>query len=271
MQKTALGLKRLGKKIGIVPTMGFLHEGHVTLLRRARARCDVLVLTIFVNPTQFGPKEDFKRYPRDEKGDLKKARQTKTDIVFMPKMAEMYPEGFNTTVEVTEASRELCGKSRPGHFRGVATIVAKLLNLIQPDIAFFGLKDFQQFAVLKKMVSDLNFPIRMVGIPTVREKDGLAMSSRNVYLTVDERVASLCIPRGLKKVKRAVQEGEKNISSLLKILKTKIGGEPRARIDYIQAVDADTILPIKKYQKEKTLFAIAVFIGRTRLIDNIVV
>lgn len=257
MQKISQRAKRSGKSIGVVPTMGFLHVGHETLLRRARARCDILILTIFVNPTQFGPKEDLKRYPRDEKGDLKKARRCKVDFVFMPKSADMYPEGYETYVEVTKASQELCGRSRPGHFRGVATVVAKLFNIVQPNIAFFGLKDFQQFTVLKKMVADLNFPIRMVGVPTVREKDGLALSSRNVYLSPEERRAALCIPRGLRKVKRAVSRGEKKIPTLLKILKDEIGREKLVKIDYIHG--------------DKTLFAIAVFIGKTRLIDNIVV
>ncbi|MBI2340346.1 MAG: pantoate--beta-alanine ligase, partial [Deltaproteobacteria bacterium] len=168
IQKICLSLKRRGKTIAVVPTMGCLHEGHVTLLKEARRRADVLVLTIFVNPTQFGPKEDFKRYPRDPHGDLKKARQAGVDYVFMPRMNSIYPEGYETYVEVTKAARELCGRSRPGHFKGVTTIVAKLFNLIQPDIAFFGKKDFQQFAVLKRMVKDLNMPIKMVGVETVR-------------------------------------------------------------------------------------------------------
>ncbi|MBI4412666.1 MAG: pantoate--beta-alanine ligase [Deltaproteobacteria bacterium] len=271
IQKSCTSLKRRGKTIAVVPTMGYLHEGHVTLLKKARRSADILVLTIFVNPTQFGPKEDFKRYPRDPRGDLAKARRAGVDYVFMPRMEAMYPEGFETYVEVTRATQELCGRSRPDHFRGVTTIVAKLFNLIQPDIAFFGKKDFQQFAVLKRMVKDLNMPIQMVGVDTVREKDGLAMSSRNVYLSPVERKAALCLFRGLKKTREAVRKGEKNLGRLLSLLKNEIRREKSARIDYVTCVSAESIQPINKYQKGETLFAVAVFIGKTRLIDNVVV
>ena len=271
MQKISRRYRIAGKMIGIVPTMGFLHQGHEALLRRARSRCDILILTIFVNPTQFGPREDLKRYPRAEKGDLQCARRNHVDFVFMPRAKDIYPPGYETVVEATRASRELCGMSRPDHFRGVATVVAKLFNITLPDIAFFGLKDFQQFAVLKKVAADLNFPIQLVGIPTVRESDGLAMSSRNVYLSPVERKAALCIPRGLKKVKQAALRGEKRIPSLLKILKNEIGREKLARIDYIRCMDAENIQPVQKYQAGITLFAVAVFVGKTRLIDNIVV
>ena len=271
IQKICLSLKRRGKTIAVVPTMGYLHEGHVTLLKKARPKADVLVLTIFVNSTQFGPKEDFKRYPHDPHGDLKKARQAGVDYVFMPKGLSLYPANYETYVEVTRASQELCGRSRPGHFRGVATIVAKLFHIIQPDIAFFGKKDFQQFAVLKRMVDDLNMPIKMVGVETVREKDGLAMSSRNVYLSPVERKAALCLSRGLKKVREAVRVGQKDIKKLLCLIHSEIKREKLVRIDYVKGMDADSIRPLKKYRRGKTLFAVAVFIGKTRLIDNVVV
>ncbi len=271
IQKTSLALKRRGQTIAFVPTMGFLHEGHITLLRRARQAGDVVVLSIFVNPTQFGPKEDFKKYPRDMKSDLKKAAAAGVDFVFAPTPSSLYADSFETYLEVTNATRELCGQFRPGHFRGVTTIVAKLFNLIQPDIAFFGKKDFQQYAVIRRMVNDLNFPVKIIGVDTVREPDGLAMSSRNVYLNDQQRLAALCLSRGLKKIKTAVRGGKKDLKKLIGILQQEIKREPSVKIQYVKAVDKDSIQPLAVYRPGKTLFAVAVFIGKTRLIDNLVV
>ncbi len=270
LQKIIQAHRRRGHTIGVVPTMGFLHDGHLSLLKKARASCDVVVLTLFVNPTQFGPKEDLSRYPRDKKGDLAKARSVKTDYVFCPTVAQMYPKDEQTRVVVSGTTQTLCGASRPGHFEGVTTVVAKLFNITLPDKAFFGLKDYQQFATIRQMVRDLNFPIDVVGVPTVRETDGLAMSSRNAYLNGSEREAALCLSRGLKKVKVGVKEG-KNVGALLKILEKEIKLQSLARIDYVSCVNATTLLPTRTYLRGNTLFALAVFIGKTRLIDNLVV
>lgn len=271
MQILCLGLKREGKTIAIVPTMGFLHEGHLRLIDRARQAADVVVLTIFVNPMQFGPKEDFKKYPRSIRDDLKKARERDVDYIFMPQTSAMYPEGYQTFVEVTQASQHLCGVSRLGHFRGVATVVLKLFHIVMPDVAVFGKKDFQQLAVIRAMVKDLNLPVRVIGQPIVREADGLAMSSRNVYLDDEQRAAALCLSRGLKNVKALVNKGEASIPQLLNALRREIRKEKIARIDYAACMNAATIQPISHYLPHRTLFAVAVFIGRTRLIDNVVV
>lgn len=271
LQKICRTFKRRGQTIGVVPTMGFLHEGHQSLLKKARPQCDVLVLTIFVNPTQFGPREDYKKYPRHTKRDLAIAGREKVDLVFLPKVSDLYPAGYQTYVEPTGLSRELCGKSRPGHFRGVTTIVAKLFNIISPNTAFFGLKDFQQFAILCQMVKDLDFGIKMIGIPTLREKDGLAMSSRNAYLNPVERKAALCLIGGLKRVRQEIIKGNKNMMRLNSLVRSKIRKEKLARLDYAECVHAQTLQPLKKYERGKTLFALAVFIGKTRLIDNIVI
>lgn len=251
--------------------MGYLHEGHLTLVRKAKRLADVVIMTIFVNPTQFGPKEDFKKYPRDTKGDLAKARSAGADFVFLPKAGSIYSSDYETYVEVTRATRELCGKSRPVHFRGVTMIVCKLFNLIQPDFAIFGLKDFQQCAVIKRMVKDLNLPVQVIGIPTVREKDGLAMSSRNVYLNPLERKAALVLSRSLSQIASEVKKGKRNLASLKRQLITLIRHEPLARIDYVEVMDAETIQPLKKYRPRKTLLAVAVFFEKTRLIDNVLV
>ncbi|OGP08651.1 MAG: pantoate--beta-alanine ligase [Deltaproteobacteria bacterium GWA2_45_12] len=281
MQKMALGFRAKGKTIAVVPTMGYLHEGHVTLLRKARRKADIVILTLFVNPTQFGPKEDLSRYPRDEKGDLKKAKSCGTDIVFLPQPQDMYPVGYQTYVEVIQSTQSLCGVSRPHHFKGVTTVVTKLFAITQPHYAFFGLKDYQQYAVICRMAKDLNLPVQIIGVPTVREKSGLAMSSRNVYLNVEEKKAALCLSRGLKKIRRgaacraparkSAASSAPTLNHLVFMLKKEIKREPLAKIDYIAAVDAKTIQPLKEYQRGNTLFAVAVFFGKTRLIDNIVV
>lgn len=271
IQAICLKLKKKGKSIAFVPTMGYLHAGHMKLMYEAKKKADISVLSIFVNPTQFAPNEDLAKYPRDKKGDLAKAKACGVDFVFMPTPFNLYPENYETYVEVINATRQLCGASRPTHFRGVTTIVAKLFNIVQPDVALFGKKDFQQYAVIKKMVSDLNMPTKIIGVPTIREKDGLAMSSRNVYLSSDERKAALCLSRGLNKIKENVKAGITSIDQLLKIISAEINSESLARIDYVACMDAETIQPLKNYEKQKTLFAVAVFIGKTRLIDNIVV
>lgn len=265
-----LNLRRRGKTIAIVPTMGALHDGHLTLLHRARKKADMVILTIFVNPTQFGPKEDFKKYPRDQWGDLAKAKSVGVDIVFMPEVDQIYPAGYQTYVEVTEATAQLCGKSRPAHFKGVTTVVLKLFHLTQPNFAFFGLKDYQQYRVIKIMVEDLNLPIEVIGVPTIREVDGLAMNSRNQYLDPQQRKSALCLYRGLHKVKEEIKKGNISIQSLLQLLKKEIELEVDC-VDYITCMDADTIQPLKTYKPKKTLFALAVFVGKTRLIDNMVV
>lgn len=273
IQKICLQFRKKNKTIGVVPTMGFLHEGHLTLLKKCRSHCDVLILTLFINPAQFGPKEDLSRYPSDIPGDLAKARACGVDFVFMPKAGDMYPAGFETYVEVGEMTQTLCGASRPGHFKGVTTIVAKLFHLTLPDVAYFGLKDFQQFAVLKKMVKDLNFPVKMVGVPTVREKDGLAKSSRNSYLNPAERTAALCLSKAIQQLKNEIKKGATDLKKLETVLQKKILEEPLARIDYATFVDSETLKPLHTYTYKKghTLFALAIFIGKTRLIDNVVV
>lgn len=271
IQKICLRTKAQDKTIAVVPTMGYLHEGHLTLLRKARKKADLLILTLFVNPTQFGPKEDLKRYPRDLLGDLAKAKACGVDLVFAPNPNTMYPKGYQTYVEVTGLSQTLCGKSRPDHFRGVATIVCKLFQLTCPDHAFFGLKDFQQFAVIKSMVKDLNIPVKLIGVPTVREQDGLAMSSRNVYLSANERRAALSLSIGLKEIQKQIQNRKRDLKTLLGFLRKKILSTRLARIDYVECVDADTLQPLQKYKRNKTLFVLAVFFGKTRLIDNMVV
>ena len=271
MQQTVLILKKRGKKIAFVPTMGFLHEGHLKLIHEARKKADVVVVSIFVNPLQFGPKEDLAKYPRDEKGDLLKCKQAGANFVFFPTVKDLYPKNFQTYVEVTELQKELCGKTRPGHFKGVSTVVLKLFNIVQPDIAVFGLKDFQQFALLCQMVKDLNMPIQMVGVPTVREKDGLAMSSRNKYLSEEGRREALSLSQSLKKIKDKIKSGVTDIQKLQKTISDEILKNPSAKIDYISFTDSETLQPLTTYKPKKTLVALAVFIGTTRLIDNLVI
>lgn len=267
VKKIIAAQKKRGMKIGLVPTMGYLHEGHLSLVRIAHKKCDFLVVSVFVNPTQFGPEEDFRKYPRDLKRDLRLLKLEGVDLVFYPSASQMYPDGFQTYVEVTEWSRLLCGASRPVHFRGVTTVVLKLFNIVQPDIAVFGSKDFQQAVIIKKMVKDLNLNVRIVTGRIVRENDGLAMSSRNKYLSEKERKNAVVLYRSLKWVKRAYRKGLRKprhaVEMMAEMIEKKGGG-----IDYIQAVDEDTLEPVKKLRKG-TLIALAVFFGRTRLIDNI--
>jgi pantoate--beta-alanine ligase len=267
MRARAEDLRRDGKVIAVVPTMGYLHEGHLSLLRAARARADVVILTIFVNPTQFGPNEDLSRYPRDEDGDLAKARPTGLDLAFCPEAAAMYPAGAQTYVDVRGLSQPMCGEKRPGHFTGVATIVSKLFNITKPHLAFFGEKDFQQLAVIRRMTRDLDFGIEIVGMPIVRESDGLAMSSRNVYLSPEQRSQALALARGLDAAQAAVKAGERSPAAIVAAALAPIAAAPDARIDYVELRDADDLGAIERLDRPAVL-ALAVFVGATRLIDN---
>jgi len=259
-----------GRTIGLVPTMGFLHEGHLSLVRAARKKTDLTVVSIFVNPAQFGPKEDFKAYPRDVNRDSAMLEKEGVDFVFYPEADEMYPRGYKTYVEVDDLEDKLCGRSRPGHFRGVCTIVLKLFQVIRPDFAFFGQKDAQQALILMRMVRDLNLDVHIEVLPTVREADGLAMSSRNTYLNPEERRAALVLAKSLKEAKRLIDRGERKAYVILGKMRAMIGQEPLARIDYVEAVDAEELNPVRDIG-EGTLIALAVYIGATRLIDNIIV
>ncbi len=263
-------LKAQKKTIGFVPTMGFLHEGHLSLMRYAKKVTDVVVVSIFVNPAQFGPKEDFNTYPRDIEGDKGKCLDAGVDILFMPSASEIYPEGYLTYVNVEKITDVMCGASRPGHFKGVATIVAKLFDIVKPDKAFFGQKDYQQTLVIKKMAADLNMDIDVEALPTVREPDGLAMSSRNSYLNEEERKAATCLYWSLTKAEEMIKNGERNSAKIIGDMQKIIEAEKLARIDYITIADAETLEEIKTIDK-KAVIALAVWIGKTRLIDNIVV
>lgn len=259
--------QREGKSIGFVPTMGYLHEGHLSLVQRAREENEVVVVSIFVNPTQFGPNEDYDRYPRDLERDLKLLEPFNVDVVFHPQVKDMYPENYKTYVEVTDITERLCGRSRPGHFRGVATVCTKLFNIVKPTRAYFGKKDFQQLVVIKRMVEDLNMNIEIVPMPIVREKDGLAMSSRNTYLNDEERKAATCIYRALRKAQEMFENGEKSAEKIKTEVTKIIEGEKLATIDYVEVVDPECFLPVETVS-EGTLVAVAVKIGKARLIDN---
>ncbi len=267
MQAYADSAHGKGRRIALVPTMGFLHEGHFRLLQVGRTKGDVLVMSIFVNPTQFGPKEDFARYPRDMRRDLAYARRARVDAVFAPSAAEMYSAGFQTYVEVGEVTRTLCGPFRPGHFRGVATVVAKLFHIVRPHVALFGEKDYQQLVVIRRMVRDLNMGIEIVGVPTVREPDGLAMSSRNTYLSGREREAALCLSRSLRRARDMVRSGTRTSRPILREVRRVIAAEPLARMEYASLVDPETLGDVAAVGR-RALLALAVRVGRTRLIDN---
>ena len=261
---------REGKSIGFVPTMGFLHAGHLELVRQARKKCDVVVVSIFVNPLQFGKGEDFSRYPRDEKRDLKLLKNAGVDFVFLPSAMDVYNGDFQTHVDVKNVSQGLCGASRPGHFRGVATIVLKLFNMVRPHVAFFGKKDFQQLMVVKTMVRDLNLSIEIVGVPIVREVDDLALSSRNVYLNPEERQWALGLSRGLKAVRaQFLQCDHLTHARAEKIFRKHIPDLRQVRVDYFSCVDKQNLAPLSRIRKGQTLVAAAVFFGKTRLIDNV--
>jgi len=255
-----------GLRIGFVPTMGYLHEGHLSLINRA-AENDKIVVSIFVNPMQFGVNEDLAKYPRDLERDSRLCEENGVDLIFVPESEEMYEAGFCSFVAMSVLTEELCGLSRPVHFRGVCTVVAKLFHIVTPDRAYFGEKDAQQLAIIKRMVRDLNFDVEVIGCPIIREVDGLAMSSRNAYLKEEERKAALVLSRSIWLGQKLFENGEKNVANVLKTMREYIEKEPLARIDYLKAVDAMTMQPVEKPDRP-ILVAMAVFIGKTRLIDN---
>ena len=259
--------RRQGLSVGLVPTMGYLHEGHQSLIRKAVEQNDRVVVSVFVNPTQFAPNEDLESYPRDLEADKKLCESTGASLVFHPEPSEMYPDGFSTHVVMENLTKELCGKSRPIHFGGVCTVVSKLFNIVQPDRAYFGQKDAQQLAIVKQMVKDLNFDIEIVGCPIVREPDGLAKSSRNTYLTPEQRKAALVVSQAVRLGEDMVRNGERSAKAVIKAMTDKINSEPLARIDYVNAVNALTIEPVDALSGE-ILVAAAVYFGKTRLIDN---
>lgn len=261
--------RKEGKTIGFVPTMGYLHNGHLSLMAIAKKENDLVVASIFVNPTQFGPNEDFAKYPRDLQRDANLVKNIGVDIIFAPEVEEMYgPSGALTYVDINQLSDNLCGAKRPGHFRGVCTVVTKLFNIIQPDRAYFGQKDAQQALIIKRMTQDLDIPVEVKTLPTVRESDNLAMSSRNVYLNPEERKAALVLSGSLAMAEEMIRGGERNAQTVVDAITQKIGAEPLARIDYISAVSAETVQPIAILEGQ-VLIALAVFFGKTRLIDNL--
>jgi len=261
---------KLAEPVGFVPTMGYLHEGHLALVRHARAENSSVLVSIFANPTQFGPQEDFDKYPRNPKRDLAMLEKEGVDIVFMPSVAEMYPPQFDSWVEVGKVTERLEGATRPGHFRGVTTVVAKLLNIVQPDKAYFGQKDAQQLVVIKKMVADLDMNVEIIAVPTVREPDGLAMSSRNIYLNAEERKAALVLYQALTLAQKLWSQGERDAQAIHQQMTAIIQKQPLAEIDYISIADAETLDELDTV-KTPALVSLAVKIGRTRLIDNVVV
>jgi pantoate--beta-alanine ligase len=266
--RTACRAARLGgKRLGLVPTMGALHEGHLALVRASRSQCDAVAVSIFVNPTQFGPAEDLSKYPRQFERDLALLEKEGVEILFAPGLEEIYPQGASTWVTVEGLSDRLDGRSRPGHFRGVTTIVAKLFHIIEPDVAFFGQKDAAQLAVIRRMVRDLNFAVEIVSCPIVREADGLAMSSRNLYLNPEERARALVLQRSLCRVQGEFDAGERSAARLISVAKEVFAGEPQVVLDYFEIVDPDTLDPVEGIA-QRTLVAVAAFVGSTRLIDN---
>lgn len=269
MQSTALALRAAGRRLGVVPTMGCLHEGHASLIRIARARSDVTIVTLFVNPAQFGPGEDFERYPRPFERDEALCEAEGAGILFAPASGAVYAPDASVWIDEDRLSRGLCGASRPGHFRGVCTVVAKLFHLTLPNVAVFGEKDAQQLRVIRRMVRDLNFPVEIVAGPTVREPDGLAMSSRNRYLSAEGRAQALCLHRALDEAERLAAGGERDTARLRAAMDAEIARAPLARVDYIEIVDDETLAPVATLARP-ALAALAVFIGRMRLIDNAV-
>jgi pantoate--beta-alanine ligase len=270
MQEAAGNLRRKGRSIGFVPTMGALHAGHLSLVRRARRENDIAVVSIFVNPAQFGPGEDLKKYPRDLKKDAALCRKEGVDIIFYPRPKDMYPQGYKTYVHVEHLSRQLCGRFRPGHFRGVATVVKKLFNIIQPDVAYFGQKDAQQARIIQKMVEDLNVPLKVMVMPTVREKTGLALSSRNKYLTAHEKQDAAVLYQALELARRLIRQGSRDYQDIIKKMRGLIGKKKNIRVQYISIVNLEDLLPVKS-SAGKILIALAAHIGKTRLIDNIII
>ena len=260
--------KSQGLTVGLVPTMGYLHEGHGSLIKTSASECDKTVVSVFLNPTQFAPNEDLESYPRDFEQDKVLCEKMGADLVFHPEVSEMYEQDNATFVEIlSEMPKQLCGKTRPIHFRGVCTVVSKLFNIVTPDKAFFGEKDAQQLAIIKRMVRDMSYGIEIVGCPIIREEDGLAKSSRNTYLNEEERKAALCLSKAIFFGQSLVEKGETNANKVLEEMKNLINKESLARIDYVEAVDGVTMMPVDKIEKD-TLVAMAVYIGKTRLIDN---
>jgi pantoate--beta-alanine ligase len=263
--------RAMAGSVGFVPTMGYLHDGHISLVRRSLAENAHTIVSIFVNPTQFAAGEDFERYPRDEVRDLALLREAGVAAVYLPGASDMYPEGYQTYVDVEQVTRRLEGESRPGHFRGVATVVTILLNTVRPDFAFFGQKDAQQALVIRRLVKDLAFDTEIVILPIVREDSGLAISSRNLYLNAEEQASAAVIHRALVQAKTAFKEGERSTSRIADIVRSTIETEPRARLDYVIVVDAETLEPVERIDERPTLIAVAAYIGKTRLIDNTIV
>jgi len=268
VRKNVAEWKKQGLTVGLVPTMGYLHEGHASLVDKAVSECDKVVVSDFVNPTQFGPNEDLAKYPRDFESDCKLLEAHGATLVFHPSVEEMYPENAATFVEIlNDMPKKLCGKTRPIHFRGVCTVVSKLFNIVTPDKAFFGMKDAQQLSIIKKMVRDMSYGIEIIGCPIIREDDGLAKSSRNTYLSPEERMAATILSKAVFEGKKMVENGEKNVQTILDAQTKIIESEPLAKIDYVSAVDFSTLEDAAEV-KPDTLFAMAVYIGNTRLIDN---
>jgi pantoate--beta-alanine ligase len=284
MRSACRAAKRADQRIGLVPTMGALHEGHLSLVRSARERCNVVAVSIFVNPTQFGPNEDFSKYPRSFERDCELLEKEGVDLLFAPSVEEMYPDGTVTWVTVEGLSDKLCGRSRPGHFRGVTTVVAKLFNIVEPDLAFFGQKDAAQLAIIRRLVRNLHFAVQIVGCPIVRESDGLAMSSRNAYLDPQQRRSALALHRSLLEIQNLFDQGERNPEMLISAGKRIASQELAIRLDYLEIIDPDSLEPISQTawgqppsavqssaaRPPSALVAIAAFVGTTRLIDNIV-
>jgi pantoate--beta-alanine ligase len=260
--------RRAGKRLGLVPTMGALHEGHLSLVRTAKAQCDLAAVSLFINPIQFGPDEDLKHYPSDFERDRALLEKEGVDSLFVPSVEEMYPEGAITYVTVEGLSDKLCGRSRPGHFRGVTTVVSKLFNIVQPEVAFFGQKDAAQVAIIRRMVRDLDFPVEIVVRPVVRESDGLALSSRNAYLNSQQRKSALVLYRSLMDIHKRFDQGERDPARLIEAGKMVFAQEPSVRLDYLEMVDPNTLDPVPAFTPP-VLVAVAAFVGNTRLIDNI--
>jgi len=257
-----------GLRIGLVPTMGALHQGHASLIRAARAECGYVAVSLFVNPAQFGPGEDLARYPRPLENDLAVCRREGADLVFAPAAAEMYPEGFATTVRIAGLSEKMCGAFRPGHFDGVCTVVAKLLAIVQPDAAYFGEKDAQQLAIVRRMAADLDLPVQVRGCPLVREPDGLAMSSRNAYLSPEERQRALAISAALAEARKAIESGERDAAAVADMLRRRLQAARGVELQYVAVVDPDTLADLARIA-DKVLVAVAAKVGATRLIDNV--
>ena len=269
-RKIIYGARQKNKTIGFVPTMGALHYGHLSLVRAARKSCDFVVVSIFVNPKQFGPREDFRKYPRALSRDERLLQKEKVDLIFYPSVGEMYPKDFSTYVEEMYLSKPLCGLIRPGHFRGVCTVVAKLFNIIEPDTAYFGQKDYQQACIIKRMVRDLNFAVDVKVLPTIREKDGLAMSSRNAYLNRQERRGALVLFESIEFAKKLIKSGEKDAKKIISKMRKLIFSKKSAKIDYIEIVDIRNLRAINRIGT-KVLIVMAICIGKTKLIDNAIV